>query len=517
MDAVEAPPPAADKAAPIGHLAIHGVVWSTASTLSAKVVSVLQQYVIAKFFLSKEDFGLVAMGQVVISLTSIGQNLGLSEVMARRHRTFERWAQAAMWVSVTGSLLGIALIMAILPFWERLYHFISSAVSSTPHETPHIQYLLAIWCLGLPLDAITTIFNARMRADMRFRTWAMLAWTQTVGLAVLSVVLAKMGFGAYALVIPVPSMMVVAFLLSRHYSGQRIRLDPQFHRWGALLRDARYLIPGNVFNVLLQQGDYLITGFFFEEAILGAYYFAFRMSSQTGQLLSANLAAILVPSFARLDQEKGRQIAAYERTCSVLLLLGIPLCCLQALLARPMFHLLFGAKWNAAAPLFEILSLVMGFAMPMSTAVSLLLAQGRLRLNMLLTISQAVLFVSFVLCGALCGSVEWVARFVALFYLIFGPLTVAVPVINRGTSAPRFLFRVYWFPTLAGAVSVVAAWGLTKLLHIQGDLPMMATRLAAWAAIMVLLLLALRPAAAQEVLPRATAILRRFMPRRKPA
>jgi O-antigen/teichoic acid export membrane protein len=485
-------------------------------TLGTKVISILQQYLIAHFFLSPEDFGLVALGQVVISLASIGQHLGLSEIMARRHRTFEEWAQAAIWMSLAGALVCITLIFSICPFWDQIYTTVSTAFTHhPPSSVPHIQYLLAIWCLGLPFDAVATIFNARLRADMRFRAWAMIACVQTLGIAAISLVLAAFHLGAYALVIPIPIMMMVCSCLSRYYSGQKVRLFPQFGLWGRLLGDALYFFGGNVFNVLLQQGDYLITGFFFKQEVLGAYYFAFRMSSQTAQLINANLATILVPSFARLDQERGRQIAAYERTCSVLLLIGIPICGLQSILGEPLFNLLFGTKWELAAPLFAILSLAMGFAIPMSTALALLIAQGRLRTNMIITISQSIMFVTFVVTGALFGDVKWVATFVALFYLLFGPLTVALPVVGSGVSVARFLLRIHWFPVLAGAFSTAAAWVLTTWWAPPSNLVTILIRLAVWGILMTLLLLIVRPPAAREIAPRFAALARRLIPGRR--
>jgi PST family polysaccharide transporter len=503
------------KAAPIGHLAIRGVIWSNLLMLAVKVISILQQLVIARFFLDQSDFGLVAMAQVVISLACIGQHLGLSEIMARRHRTFEEWAQAAIWMSLGGAALFIGIILIILPLWNPLYSAITSLITHNPLPPPQIQGLLAIWCLGIPFDAVATIFNARLRADMRFRTWAIIASIQTIGIAILSVALAFAGFGAYALVIPLPIMMAACCLLSRYYSGQRMLPQPQFRRWGALLRDARYFFGGNVFNVLLQQGDYLITGFFFPPMLLGIYYFAFRMSSQTGQLISANLATVLVPSFARLDQERGRQLAAYERTVSALLLIGIPLCALQALLAEPVFHLLFPkGNWNEAIPLFEVLSLAIGFAIPSSTALSLLIAQGRLRMNMLLTIAQASLFLCFVIAGALCGSVEWVARSVALFYVMTGPVIVSLPLVSNGVSLPRFLARIYAFPAIAAALAATAGWGIPSLLHLHNDILLLLFRAAIWAVIIGGMLILIRPPASHEVIPRAAGYLSRLLPKR---
>jgi len=308
-------------------------------------------------------------------------------------------------------------------------------------------------------------------------------------------------------------MMAGSALMTWYTSGQKVRLDPQFHRWGPLLKDARYFFAANFSNVLLLQGDYLVTGLFFDQTVLGAYYFAFRMSSQTGQLISTALATILTPSFARLDKERDRQIAAYERTCAALLFLGIPTCCLQALVAIPLSNLIFSKDWMAAAPLFQTLSLTLGFAVPMSTSMSLLIAQGRLRPTMLLTILQAMAFVSFVFCGALCGSIEWVARFVAFYFLIFGTITVVIPVVGKTPNIARFVWRLYWFPTFAGAATLVAGWAVTRILPFQNSWIVMGFEGGTWLLVFVFLIWFVKPAASQEVLPRMASLIHRVIDR----
>jgi len=164
---------------------------------------------------------------------------------------------------------------------------------------------------------------------------------------------------------------------------------------------------------------------------------------------------------------------------------------------------------------FQLLSVAMGFTLPVATATSLLVAQNRLRLNMLLTVGQAVIFLVFVLAGALGGSIIWVAAFVGLFNAILGPLTVALPAWRGGRATVAFVARIYRFPVLASAAAYGAGWAATYLLKMEGDVAVVSIRTGIWVAVFGSALLILKPATAVELLPRIAVMLQRFGIRKK--
>ncbi len=238
-----------------------------------------------------------------------------------------------------------------------------------------------------------------------------------------------------SLVLPRPIVSIGIMAASFVCSGSRLRMRPQFRRWWFVLKDSRYFFFTTFFITILMQGDYMLAGFFFDTKSVGAYYFAYNLSTQSLQLVNSSVSGVLLPSFAKLDREPERQRAAYMRVCSILLLVGAIGCLLQGILGGPLLHLVYKSKWNESIPLFQILTIGMIFVLPGQTGNNLMLAQGRFRRVMAWSGSMAALFLFSVAMGASTGSTTGIAIGVALFFTICGPLWAVAPF---GFTVPSF-------------------------------------------------------------------------------
>src|SRR5205085_2993548 len=100
---------------------------------------------------------------------------------------------------------------------------------------------------------------------------------------------------------------------------------------------------------------------------------------QALQLLSLNVAHVLLPSLARIQDDAKRLLDAFVRAASVLMLVAVPACVLQATLADPLIRAAFKPEYYPSIPLVRILSAGWAvFAVNFST-YSLMRAQGRFR------------------------------------------------------------------------------------------------------------------------------------------
>ncbi|HUO09764.1 MAG TPA: oligosaccharide flippase family protein [Phycisphaerae bacterium] len=426
----------------LGQRAFGGALWTLGQTVGSKIVGIAAQLILAGM-LAKDDFGLFAEAILIISLCGLGQQLGLGEILIRRHRHFDKWAQPAFWISLTAGLVGAGAVIAISPFAPIFFK-----------DAHGLTTLLLVAAFGLPFDALMVISQAKLRVDLRFRTLALIGTCNITGIAILSVsfAAAKHFFpgspisGAMCLILPRPIMSAATMAMSHSLSGLRIRFQPHFSRWRFILRDSKYFFITTIFNTLLMQGDYLLTGIFFSTEQLGAYYFAFNLSTQTVQLVGANLTSVLLPSFAKLDRDPQRQQSAYVKVCSTIAFVGTIMCILQAVIAGPALHCFFGHKWDEAIPLFQILTVGMIFVLPSAPGMSLLQAQGRYQTGMIWTAITAAFFLLSVTFGVLGGSTQTIALADCIFYLIFGPLGVLIPLRCSFKSYLSTLNAVYSFP-----------------------------------------------------------------------
>ncbi|HVX87166.1 MAG TPA: oligosaccharide flippase family protein [Phycisphaerae bacterium] len=436
----------------LGQKALGGAIWTVGQTFGSKLAAIGQQYLLA-LLLMQEDFAPVAIAGFILGFASFGQQLGVTEILVRKHRNFARWAEIAFWLSLTAGLVGVVGVLAVAPAAAAVFRM------------PILRPFLVIGAISIPLDAMAGVPMASLTKAMRFRTLAVAGTVNVVGTACLTVALAALHFGAYSLIVPKPIMSLVMAVIYFGAAGVRLKLRPYISRWRFVFQDSRYFLVMNLFNTFLMQGDYLTSGLFFSKASLGSYYFAFNASTQTNQMIAGNMNAVLLPSFVRMDSPR-RQLDAYVRICSLIAFVGVPACLLQTACARPLFQLLFGHKWDTAIPLFEVLSIGMLFILPSGPTVSMMKAQGRFKLLMVWTGCVTFFFLASVLCGALMGSVFTLALGVTIFYSVAGPVGLLVPVRGQ-VSAIGLLWRVYGRPVLIGGAAMAS--GILATVPIRED------------------------------------------------
>ena len=89
----------------LGQRAFSGAVWTLAQILGTKVSAISSQLLLAAI-LSPDDFGCLAEIVLIVSLAALGQQLGLAEILIRRHRNINKWLEIAFWISLATGLLG---------------------------------------------------------------------------------------------------------------------------------------------------------------------------------------------------------------------------------------------------------------------------------------------------------------------------------------------------------------------------------------------------------------------------
>jgi O-antigen/teichoic acid export membrane protein len=151
----------------------------------------------------------------------------------------------------------------------------------------------------------------------------------------------------------------------------------QLRRWKYMMSDSTLLWGASLLLIIVTQSSYLILGALHAQEAVGLYFFAYNLSTQTMQLLVANVAHALFPALSQLQHNPARQHNAFIRASKSLAMLALPACLLQAALAGPLVRVFFDQDKEASIPVFQVLSVGMAFVVLSGPVVSLLKAQGR--------------------------------------------------------------------------------------------------------------------------------------------
>jgi PST family polysaccharide transporter len=292
-------------------------------------------------------------------------------------------------------------------------------------------------------------------------------------------VLSRLHFGAYAIIIPLVLVNAMRTLVMWVAAPWPLALRLYARRWRFVVGDSGVLLATSLFTLLVSSGDYLLLGYFHDEATVGIFYFAFNLSMQTLALLTVNLGGILFPALSKMTADPDRQTTAFLRAARVFAAVAIPLCLLQAAGSDAGVRLVFKPIWYPAIPVLAVLSVAMAIRAASMPAQALAAAQNRLRWALMMYIFNAIGFLSVVALAAWRGGDRvTVAVAVAelLFFCISDPIYLYLLIRMNGRRWTDAL-RVYAAPCVAGGIAAVLAYVAGRWVDIGPSRPYQALRL----------------------------------------
>ncbi len=437
----------------VGKAATSGFLWLVVQSLASRGIGFISQIILARLLLP-EDFGAIGLALTVTTIANSLIGFGIDEVLLQRQKTMTLWEPLAFWMCVGVSLVGMLGMFAVAPFAAHWYH------------SPSLVGLIVAIALSTPLRALGTVSAVKIRAEMDFRFLAGCNTFEIVALQVLTIILAALGAGAYAFAIPysVVAILRTIWLWRRAAPFTRGRYRKVQARY--LLGNSTLILLSRTCVEFINQGDYIVLGLIASKVMVGYYFFAFRFAAQPVRMLAGNVSNVVFPALVQFRNDPARQTDAVVRACRLLGYLVMPFCFLQAGLAKPGLHLLFGERWMPAVPYVIILSIGLPFDALSWITGALLSARREFGRSCRYQFIALPLFYIMVGIGGYWDGVMGVALAVAIYYFLWPPITSYLILIGSGTSiltVAEFYFLPMFFACIA--IGLGMALAQTSLFH----------------------------------------------------
>lgn len=338
--------------------------WNLVDRVATQVLYAVTGIVLARE-LSQEDFGLVGALLVFQAFASLLVDSGFSYALIQRKRPTRLDYSTVLWFNIFVAVAAYALLYVAAPLIAGLFQ----------HDMRLVP-LSRVLFLALILNASTIVQTNRLMKAMDVR---MVALSNSLGLilgGVAGIALAVGGYGAWAIVWQTVTIAAVKSLVL--WTTSRWRPLRRFS-WESLkgyFGIGSKMMATSFLNTLFVNIYSFFIGNRVGLAPLGYYTQADKWSKMGISSLSQVLTSSFLPTLSAVqdDPERFRQaVAKMNRFTSYLLfpcMLGL-MC-----MAKPLFHTLFGEKWDASIFLFQILLLRGVFTVFTSLYSNYLLALG---------------------------------------------------------------------------------------------------------------------------------------------
>lgn len=456
------------------HLTARSIKWNIVDRVSSQLLYAVTGIILARE-LPREAFGLIGALTIFQSYALMMVDSGFSYALIQRKRPTDTDYSSVFWFN----LLIAGILYAILWFCAP---FIADIFQGDERLIP----LSRVMFLSFIINATAIVQTNRLTKQMNFRP---IAITNTLGLiagGVVGVWLAVTGYGAWAIVWQTIALQGVKSLALWIYC----RWWPQMTMSWQSLRSF-FKIGGNMMmTTFLYVTFQNIYSFFIGNKVgmvpLGYYTQADKWSKLGVSSITQVLTSSFLPALSEVqdDEERYRRVVTKMNRFTAYML--FPCMVFLIVVATPMFHVLFGTKWNASIILFQLL-LVRGIFTVISTLYNnYILSLGKSRaifwlevlrdsaalLGIILalpyislsTYDNAVYGLTILLSGQVAASaITWIATLI---------VTARITKISVWSYTRDLLPYLVSSLVIGGAVSLLATTGLSNLvlLILQGIL-----------------------------------------------
>jgi len=257
--------------------------------------------------------------------------------------------------------------------------------------------LMSVVFLATPLCNIQTAFIAR---DGRVGRFALASALQVGADNVLTAILALLGMGMWAIVLPKLLVAPIWVVMNRYGHTWRPERRWSMAGWRDIERFSRHVIGVELMTTIQANVDNLLVGYFLGVDALGVYYFAFNAGLGIALGLINGFGVAVFPYLCEVRSDSVKLAARFRESLRSLGLLVVPMVLLQVALAPIYVPIVFGAKWVPAIPVLMVICLS-AVARPFATATSQLLkAVGRPDIELRWQIMLTIVLVIGLLIGA---------------------------------------------------------------------------------------------------------------------
>ena len=401
--------------------------------------------------LDPSDYGMTAMlavfSVIANELQSSGFKTGLINLREPKHEDYN----AVFWFNIVA---GVVLYVVL---W-----FAAPLIADYYHESKLIPLSRYVF-LGFVFSSFGMAQSAYLTKQMQIKQIAKCGMTATLSSSLVSVAMAAMGFGYWALATQYLMYIAVNTVLLWYFSPWR----PTIIGVRSLLTPLKRLFPFSfrimlsaIFTQLNNNVMNLLLGHYYGKTNTGHYNQAYQWSSKCFLLVGNMLRQVDQTVLVGLRDERERQLAVLRKMMRFTAFISFPLLFCLAMVSHEFIVLAIGEKWAFAASLLPLLCLSGAF-MPLSTLLTdSVISQHRSDIYLWSTVALGVLQIAMMVSLWRQGIVVMVWAYTLLNIIwVFVWHFFVRRLMGYGLLA--FLKDIVPFALAAAAVTSLA-WLLTK-------------------------------------------------------
>ena len=420
-----------------------GIIWTFSQKFS------LEAFIMARLLLPS-DYGLIAMTAVFFAISNCFIDSGFNTALIRKP---DKKAIDYSTVFVTN---------VVLTFFFALLLFICSPLIASFYNQPLLIDIVRANSVLMVMNSFNAVQGTRMTINLQFKQLGIINVVVTVIVGSVSILLAFMGYGIWALIYPNFLSPFLRWILYRYYQHWHPGLKFSWKIWREYFGFGSKLLVSNLLNTIWSNIYPIVIGKKFSAAELGYFSKGSSYAYLPATTFHGVLNQVTFPVLSAIQDDDERLSSAYRRLIRVSGYVIFPVVMGVAALAQPLITIMITEKWAPSIPYLQVICFAAMWYPIHVLNLNLLKVKGRSDLFLILEIVKKVLAVIVIIFTIPLG----------VFYMCVGEVFLSFVCLFINTYFTGKQIHINFFtqlrdllPSLFYSFSMFAlVWGITQMI-----------------------------------------------------
>ena len=326
---------------------IRGLGWTTISTITNGLVQILRLSILSRF-LSKEDFGIVAILTLILGLTQVFSDMGFSAAIMSQKKIEKSNFLSLYWLQFLVFTFMMLSISLCSPFIANYYN------------SPILTKLVPIMMFELFFVSLGKLYDTVLQKNMEFRTIAIRNIVTASLSLFIAIILAILGYGVYSLVISTVSQTAMVNIWNlkagqNHYKLSIQKID--FKQAKELMKVGYYQMGTQIVDYFASKLDIIVISSTLGVSALGVYNLSKELILKFVIIINTISNRVMLPVFTNYQDDIEELKRIFVLCLKKMTLFNAPIVGFVILFCNYIVKIFYGNAFLEAIPIVQILAI----------------------------------------------------------------------------------------------------------------------------------------------------------------
>lgn len=343
---------------------IHGVFWQGLERVGSYGIGFVISIILARL-LSPEEFGVIAIMMVFITLSQVFIDSGFSTALIQKKDMEQADCCSVFYINIVMSLIIYGILFLASPFIADFY------------ETEDLTLYLHVFSLVIIIRSFSLIQNALLRKRMLFHLSFRISWVALIISGAVGISMAYSGCGVWSLIAQQLTNAIVTVILQWFWVKWRPQWLFDWNRTKDLFNFGWKIFCSNFLDTLYNDIYSIVIGKIADLKML-SFYDRGKHYPQLGMnIINSTIGNVLLPAFSELQDDRKKMKELAQRGLKNIMFAVTPALAFLFVFADSITILLLTEKWLPCVIFMRLCCITFFFWPFHTTNLQIITACGR--------------------------------------------------------------------------------------------------------------------------------------------